>query len=281
MIAAVLVAATLVADGSASDAGAAALIERMVSAWEQATAASYRLRKRERLRGGELVTEEIAVKVQKPGRIYAAAILPRRGQEILYDPTKDPTHFWVHPGRFPDVTLHLEVTGALATKRQHHLVTRIGFDYPIAGLSRTAFRLLAAPERGAVSVAGEVVLAGGVADVVVLAPAPAAPRQVVASTGETLWAFADRVGTDAYVIFCANPELDSLTDRLRHQSYRVPASYGGKTELALDRQTGLPARVITYDQGGALYEHYEYLDLVLNPPLANADFDRHNPAYDF
>ncbi len=56
----------------------------------------------------------------------------------------------------------------------------------------------------------------------------------------------------------------------------------GKTiELLLDKGHGLSLRTTISDWGGRLYEQYEHRDMVVNPPLTDADFDPENPAYDF
>ena len=48
-----------------------------------------------------------------------------------------------------------------------------------------------------------------------------------------------------------------------------------------DVESRIPLRIRVYDRDAQLVENYGYENLVLNAPLADADFDPHNPAYQF
>ncbi len=57
--------------------------------------------------------------------------------------------------------------------------------------------------------------------------------------------------------------------------------YCQRARLCLDLDTGLPTRVVIMDRQGLVLEELGYQDLRLNPGLAQADFDKDNPAYGF
>ncbi|MBI3178797.1 MAG: DUF1571 domain-containing protein [Deltaproteobacteria bacterium] len=242
---------------------------------------TYRLEKQERLCDGELVVEEAAIKLRKPASFYIAALKPRRGQEVIYVRERDPRRLIAHPGSFPDVTVRLNIKGGMATDRQHHMITHTGFDYTVLALKRGLQRAKVQPQGERLEHAGGGTLFGRPVEWVRMHAGTAAPRQVEAKKGEALLDFADRVEQDAYVILCANPDLDGLDETLSARAYTVPYYYASKTEIAVDRETHLPLRLAFYEPAERLYERYDFMDVVIDPPPSDSDFDPDNPAYDF
>ena len=281
MISEVLLITGTVATGFAVDPAALALVERTQDAWAKVDTLTYRFNKTEQMRDGEVIVEEVAVKLKKPLALYIAAILPRPGQEIIYDSRRDPNRFVVHPGRFPDVTLHLDPRGSLATRGQHHLLTHAGLSYSLETLRRGIRRSQKADEGGALRYLGTTTLWGRKVEIILFEAGDVTPLLVGAYEDEPLFDFAARVGADAYSIFAINPDIGAVNDELEARPYKVPKSYGAKTEFAIDLETGLPIRVTIWDRDGRIYERYEYREMVVNPTLTDRDFDPENPAYDF
>jgi len=56
---------------------------------------------------------------------------------------------------------------------------------------------------------------------------------------------------------------------------------GHRFVINQDVESRIPLRIRIYDRDGKLVENYGYENLVLNAPLADADFDPKNPAYRF
>jgi hypothetical protein len=250
------------------------LIARFREAWARVDTMTYRLHKVERMRDGEVIDEEIAVKLRKPLAVYAAAVKPRPGQEIIYDSSRDRHEFIVHPGHFPDVTLRLDIDGYLATRRQHHLISHLGLDYILRSILRFG-------ARGRVTYTGDSTLLGRPVRWLLFESAKTDKKLVVAKEEETLFAFAERVGMDAYYVFYNNKDIGDITDTLDAKVYAVPPDYGARTELALDAETALPVQLTVWDAKGRMYERIELKEVVINPPLTELDFDPQNPAYDF
>jgi hypothetical protein len=106
-------------------------------------------------------------------------------------------------------------------------------------------------------------------------------HQEVAHDDESLFAFAERVGADVYSIYRINPSIRSLSSDLDGgESYTIPAYYVDRCESWHDKETGMPLKQVIWNDG-KLYESYENLDLKIDPPLSEADFDPANPAYGF
>ncbi len=264
------------------DPQAMRVVERFEAAWRTAQSISFRDVKTERLRHGKVVTEELAVKYQRPGRVYLRTLRPQPGQEVIYDRARNTKRLTVHPGRFPDVTLSLDIEGLLATRDQHHTVASVGFDAALHILRSAIERARREPYGDHLAYAGSTTFDGHEVDRVVMHAGRHPGRKVVARADETLLSFARRVDMDAYVIYMANPQIRSLSSHLDGgQAYAVPAYYAPLSESWFDRDTGMPLKQVMWSADGSVYESYSHLDLVLNPTFSDTDFDPENPAYDF
>jgi hypothetical protein len=114
------------------DPRALAAVEHFARTWAATKSAAYRIVKTERLRSGKTVVEELAVKYQKPGRVYVRMVRPIARREMIYDRTRDRKKLIVHNGQFPDLTLRLDIFGMLATADQHHTIDNLGFGQALA-----------------------------------------------------------------------------------------------------------------------------------------------------
>lgn len=269
-------------EGLTLDAPALAAVDRFESTWKAAKSATYRIIKTERLRKGKVVTEELAIKLRKPGNVYVRMVKPIAGREIIYDRVRNPKKLTVHNGAFPDLTLNLDVRGMLASHDQHHTIEALGFDQAVQIFRNALAAAKKAPHGEYLQYVGERTFAGRPVDYVIMNSGKRPARKEVALADESLFAFADRVGMDAYVIYTANPQIRSLTSELEEgDSYVVPAYYAQRCDSWFDKQTGMPLKQSMFDAKGTLYESYEHHDIKLDAKLTDADFDVKNPAYGF
>ncbi|MFT3922949.1 MAG: DUF1571 domain-containing protein [Myxococcales bacterium] len=269
-------------EGLKLDEPALAAVDRFESVWNAAKSATYRIIKVERLRKGKVVTEELAIKLRKPGNVYVRMVSPIEGREIIYDRVKSPRKLTVHNGAFPDLTLNLDVRGMLATHDQHHTIESLGFDQAVQIFKTALAAAKKEPHGEYLQYAGERSLNGRPVDYVIMNSGKRPAREEVAQADESLFAFAERVGMDAYVIYMANPQIRSITSELEEgESYVVPAYYAQRCDSWFDKATGMPLKQAMYDAKGTLYESYEHRDIQLDAKLSDADFDVKNPAYGF
>ena len=269
-------------EGLKLDEPALAAVDRFESVWRAAKSATYRITKSERLRKGKVVTEELAVKLRKPGNVYVRMVSPIAGREILYDRVKTPKKLTVHNGAFPDLTLNLDVRGMLATHDQHHTIESMGFDQAVQIFKTALATAQREPHGEYLQFAGERTFAGRPVSYVIMNSGKRPAREEVAHADESLFAFAQRVGMDAYVIYTANPQIRSITSELEEgESYLVPAYYAQRCDSWFDKETGMPLKQAMYDEKGTLYESYEHRDIKLDAQLTDADFDVKNPSYGF
>lgn len=273
------------ADARASASGVApeavAALDRFAAAVARTRTFTFRLVKTERLREGKVRESEHLVKLAKPGRVYMRTMKPREGQEVIYDPRRDPRQLVVHRARFPDITVELDIDGELATRNQHHPITHLAFDYALGVLRRAGARAQREPAGERLEYERSCDARGTCRERIVMHAGTRAPESVMARAGEKLLAFAARVDMDPYYILCANPEIEGMHSRLAAKAYVVPSYYGSRAEVVLDAATSLPLEQTIWDDEGRVYERYVFRDLVADAPLTNADFDPDNPAYDF
>lgn len=265
------------------DPRAVAAIERFESAWQATSTLRYRLLKRERVKSGATIEEEALIKwTRRPACVYLAAKKPREGQEVIYCAERDGRELIVHPGRFPDVTLKLDLGGSLATRNQRHPITHVGFDYTLAMIRASRERAKREPHGEQMLYDGSRNVRGRRGIVVTLLAGSRAATTVTARKGDTVLSLAERVGRDGYGLVMANEKVSSLGDELASgRPVVVPAYYAARSEIVLDTETGLPLEQTSFDEAGKLLEAYGYTDVEVNPTLTAQDFDPENPAYDF
>jgi hypothetical protein len=269
-------------DAPRYDPEALAALEAMEKATARVQDYTMRLVKRE-LRGTVLLPEEtIAIKWERPQRIYLHELAgPREGQEVLYAPGWNKNRIKVHPGSFPDVTLNLDPYGALAMAKSHHPVPQVSLVH-LTDLVLDNVRRARAKNVGTLTLAGREKLFGR-PTLKLEATAPPTGKTPTIEKGETLWDIANATGQSMYVILHANRarKWRQADHPERGDSVIVPDYYAGRLVLWIDEELQLPLQIDLYDHEGNLYEHYEHHDLKINVGLTNADFDPANPAYRF
>ena len=264
-------------DAEALDALAA--MERAAAATNDYTA---RLVKRE-LRGSVLTPEEtIAVKWQRPQRVYLHEIAgPREGEEILYAPGWNKDRIRVHGGTFTSVKLNLDPYGNLAMAHAHQAVPEFGL-IPVVARMLNSVRRAQAKNEGSLVFGGRESALGRPA-LKLEATAPPTGTTPTIEKGQTLWDIARATGQSMYVILHANEARGwrQADHPDPGDAVIVPEFYGGRLALWNDDETHLPLQLDVYDHDGRLFEHYEYHDLAVNVGLTDADFDPKNSAYHF
>lgn len=103
------------------------------------------MRKQERVDDKLLPMEDVEVLFRKPHDVYMKWIGDvHRGREVLYGSGVASGKLLVHNGSFPDVSLELDPTGAMATRGTRHSIQDAGLGFIIdllaADLERAASR---------------------------------------------------------------------------------------------------------------------------------------------
>ena len=266
----------------AHDAAALAVLDSMASAAAAVNDYTMTLVKRER-RGREMEPEEtMAIRWQRPQRVYLKELAgPREGQEVLYAAGWNKNRLRAHKGSFPDISINLDPYGTTAMAHAHHPVPEVSL-VGFVDLVMENVRKARAKGVGTIAVAGRETLWGMPVTKLELTMPPTGTSPTIAK-GQTLWDIAKATGQSMYVILHANRARGwrQADHPEPGDAVIVPDFYAGRLVLWVDDARHLPLQADLYDHEGALYEHYEHRDLAVNVGLTDADFDPKNPAYDF
>ncbi len=240
----------------------------------------YSLTQLKRERFGEQVSpaETMVVKYRK-GRVYLHILSgPREGAEALYVPGWNDNKVRIHKGSFPDITLNLDPHSSLLMDGQHHPIEHAGLSHVVSALLANVAKAEAAGGEAQMRLLPPTEVQGRAADVIEMVTPQQFARYVV-QKGDDVWGLAQRLQVDAYVLVHANglKRVGSLSPGTVLQ---VPAYYGSRTVVAVDRKSHLPSRLEVYDGKGRLYELYEWSRLEQSP-LTDQDFNPDNPSYHF
>lgn len=236
---------------------------------------------REERKDGRFIKQVNRFKFKKPFQVYLAFVKPHAGREVIFRRGWNDNEIKVHKGSFPDVTVNLDPRGNMAMKDNHHPVLEFGIAN-VARLCKRNLDRLRKRGEGEIRVEdGGEMLGHRVWKVITVFPKGGV--NTIVREDETLWDVARRTGQDMYWILYSNRSKgwDEADDPDEGDRVFVPRYYGAKAELYLDKQTGLPVRMIVWDRAGRIYERYTYKDLKLNVGLTARDFDPDNPKYDF
>jgi outer membrane lipoprotein-sorting protein len=221
----------------------------------------------------------MSFKFQRPFKVYLKFHDPHEGREVIYIPGWNDNELKVHKGSFPDITLNLDPYGGTAMDDNHHPITHFGLENTI---KMTGINLRRAQKRGD----GEFKVSDGGTMFgkkcwKIDARFPKGGYFTTAKEDETLWDISKRTMMDMFMIMYTNEEFDDPDDPDEGDKVFIPRYYGGRAEFYLDKETGLPVKLSTWDWAGRLYESYEYPEIKLNPGLTKQDFNPDNPKYDF
>lgn len=267
------------------DDGAGSRGDRVEVVLEQASNAmagvyDYRgaLVKRERF-GEELVEQTIEFKFSRPFRVYVKYLEPYAGREGIYVRGANRNRLRAHKGSVPDVAVSLNPRGQVAMLENHHPITSFGLEEMLEVGARNIRKALARDDATITIKDGGMVLGEETWRIDVRSEPGG--RHVTARQSEDLWELAARVDQDMYVILHHNDDIDSPTELRAGQRVFVPNYYARRGQYFIGRRTFMMLKAVSWDQGGNLYESYEYTELELNPGLEDRDFDQRNKDYDF
>jgi outer membrane lipoprotein-sorting protein len=218
-------------------------------------------------------------KFAKPFKVYLKFLEPHEGREVIYKKGWNDGELRVHKGSFPDITVNLDPQGGMAMDDNHHPITDFGFG---SLLRKSGLNMRRAKKRneGDFKVSDGGTLFGKQVWKIE-ARFPKGGYWVTAKDDETLWDIAKREQRDMYMIMYNNKDYDDPDDPDEGDKVFIPRYYGSRSEFNLEKGTGTPVKITTWDFASRLYESYEYHDVKFNVGLKALDFDPDNPAYDF
>ncbi len=253
---------------------------KMLTAVKDAKQVEYKFIQKERMRKGWNITEvDIKLNVN-PLKVYVKCIDPDEGAELLFVEGMYNGNAYVNPNGFPYFNLKLSHTGPLLLgDKMHHTLEDTGFGmfYDVIKyyLNHPHFDVDA------------IVRYDGIKDFKgrscyhfeVYDPAYTTETYTV-QKGESILQIARRKKIADYKILELNPSLGNYFSAKVGQEILIPTSYVPEATLYIDTETYMPVMADLRDEHG-LYEHYEFLNIRINPGFAPDEFSDTFSEYGF
>lgn len=251
------------------------LLDNLFAAISRLKTAQYEVQLKERMIDG-WHTGSGLVKVQvSPLRIYVRDVKGKtKGPEVVYEAGKRGNKVLVKPNKFPYVNFTFGVTSKWLTDGQHHRVT----EHDAFRSFRHAFKdlLQEAEVNGQFdtqfSYDGQTNFKGEGCHILSYHKPDYTYENYVVKEGESLFDIADKLVIAPYKILEQNKDIDSYTGVEAGDTILLPNAYTQNFKLYIHAHTFLPVMVEMSDEKG-LFEHYEFLNIVVNPVLTDKDFE--------
>lgn len=266
----------LPANNSQSAINSRELITQMMKGIENAKTLKYDLKISERI-DGRLKNYSSSIKLQRnPRKLYIYV----KGVEVLWVEGKNNGEALVNPGSFPYINLNLNPRGSLMTNDQHHTIYEIGFDYFKSIIDFTIVQIGDKFEKFFLY-GGEEKINGRNAYKVTILDNDFAFVPYTIKKGETLLTIARKLRLSEYMIKENNKHIKNYHDVIKEgEIIIVPNAYAKMTIIYIDKQYFVPLLTRVYDDKG-LFESYEYLNLHVNPKIADEEFTKEYKDYHF
>lgn len=256
------------------------ILQKMNRQIKKVKGLKYKTKQIERI-DGRLIEQKLLVKFNRVHfSIYAKQLEGgTEGLELLYRKGWNNNKALVNTNGFPWVNINLNPYGNQMRKDQHHTILDLGFELfgPVTEslLNRYGAEINSmGKNKGARTFEGRQVWEIEVEN--------ANYRWVdyMVKKGESLLDIAAANQVSEHMIMSKNKGVDSYTDVSSEQTIKIPTEYGSKILLFIDQETYLPLVIKIYDHQG-LFEHYEFLNLELNPSFSTDEFSENFKDYGF
>jgi hypothetical protein len=266
-------------DEISEDKAALELTKKMIKKIKSYNTFKYTLTKLERIEG-KMVKEKLSAKIQaRPLNVYFRQAIPVDGREVLYKTGQNNGKALINPAEFPWVNVNLNPQGGLMRKDQHHSLFAFDFNYLISFLE-FLLNKYESKAHEMVEILEDVTWDGRTCYHIEMQNPNFNHITYTVKEGENLISIAKKLRINEYMILDLNNNIDSYTDISAGQIIKVPNDYAKKMSLYLDKEYLLPVLVKVYDNKG-LYEHFEYVDLKVNPEIKAEEFTQDYKEYGF
>lgn len=254
------------------------MFRKMMATIDGIETLSFRLDKKERIKGKMMPGSQDVKLNAKPFRVYLKVHVPNKGAEVLYREGENKGNAKVNPNAFPYVTLNLDPDGSILRKDQHHSVKELGFAYT-GDLLNYVYNKYKDKINEYVSINGEVTYEGRACWNVTLTNKEYKIENYTAKAGENIIDIARKLRLDEYAILELNGKK-SYDDIKAGETIKVMNSLCKQIEMYIDKETYLPLYQKLFDEKG-LMAVYEYSNLKINPTFKPEEFTTEYSEYDF
>lgn len=239
----------------------------------------YKLKKTERVKGVNIVGEQIVKYANKPRQVYTYILSPNKGVEVLWREGKNNNHAYVNPNAFPYMNLHLDPYGSIMRNNNHHTVYEVGFDYigeivsHIAKQHKSDFNSIFKYE-------GEVKFDNKLCYKITINFTSFKYFNYLVKEGETINSIAKDLFVSDFMIRELNPKYGDSKEVKKGHLIIVPNAYAKKTILYINKENKLPVFQCMIDEKG-IFGQYEFFDVIVNAPISKEEFTPEYKDYGF
>lgn len=255
------------------------IIESMFERTKKISTLKYKMNKLERI-DGQMVKQQSFTKVQRnPYKVYVRQLYPKEGVEVLFVENTNDGQLLINPNGFPWVNINMDPHSSLVRKDQHHTIFNAGFDHLINVLE-FLFDKYGEEVASMISLKDTVMWNSRLCYVITLNNKNFQFIDYKVKEGENLDTLAKKFMITQHMIMENNPDIDDVNDIAMGQTIKIPNSYSPAMELYIDTRELIPLVMKVYDDKG-LFEHYEYLEVEINPVIYDVEFNEDYEDYGF
>ncbi|MTI21209.1 DUF1571 domain-containing protein [Fulvivirga sp. RKSG066] len=256
---------------------ASRIAKSMFEKSKQIKTLSYTMIKQEQI-DGELQKQIAKVKLQRePFMVYTKQIEPEEGLEVLYK-GGDKTAL-INPNGFPWFNVKLDPKGSKMTKDQHHTIMDSGFDRFISILEHLFQKY--EDQIGSITSVSDYTTKDGKSCWKLSFENP--QYKIIdykVKANEDLLDIGYKNYISAYMIMQLNDDVDSYDDVSEGQIISIPNDYSAKMDLLIDKQLMVPVDIEVYVDN-ALFEHYQFTNINIDPTIKQVEFTSSYEGYGF
>ena len=242
-------------------------------------ACSFVIDVNERIKGVMKHDEYIIKLNTHPYKIYAYSVTPNPGAEALLIKGENHEKAVINPNRFPIPTLNLSPYSHLLRKNHQYTLWEFGFEF-IYNVMNSCRKKSGDAFYSFLRLDADVQWKGKTFYQLVIDNKNFAYENYTVNPGENVVKIGAKLSVNDYMILELNPKIRNYDDVKAGQVIKVPATFGNKIILYVDKTTFLPMVQIIYDEKG-LYCRAELSSFILNPAFTPEDFSRDNKKYGF
>ena len=255
------------------------LSQMMISACKGIKTMRFTLEKEERIEGKMFSDRFGIIKAQfDPLKVYQKQDYPREGLELLFKEGENGNDALINTNGFPWINVSLSPWGNRMRENQHHTVHKMGYS-SMMEILEFLYAKYKDKAPGMMSIEGATKWDGHDCWILKMTNDNFGYHDYTVREGEDLIKIPQRYRLSEHMILEYN-DLGSYTNPDEGDVIRIPEDYAKGMELYLDKKRHIPLVIKVYDDKG-LYEHYKYMDVQINIPIAPEEFTSEYLEYGF
>lgn len=260
------------------------VIEKMNKTVKSIKTMKCRFLKNERYKGKIIVSEQTFKLNVNPKKVYMKILKgPNSGTEVLFIPAENKGEARVSAGKYIP-TISLSPFSSLMRDNQRNTIYELGYGYTGSVIYKNFEKYKAkGPELfklGWSKYEGIIDFDGKKCHKVTIDNKEYKILDYKVLKGETFRTIAQKLLLDEYNLVEKNPSVKDGNKLTEGQVIKVPSDFCKIVTLYIDVKTNLPVYQKIWDDVGLMGE-YTYLDLLINPPIADEEFTTGYKEYGF